>query len=168
LLFPSRCQRGSKDYMMIVQVGSVPRGRTSVQEDSTQRSMDRTCGEAPKLTNASRCLGSGANAETRLGRDCSIFGDSRRPRCEMRDGSAGPARRPPLCLNTLGIDRDRPQGGTTSMPWFSPADAVKALLYCREAFVDQWLELVVGEDVGPVLLNPLPNQLAYVERIDTR
>ena len=54
------------------------------------------------------------------------------------------------------------------MPWFSPADAVKSLLYCREAFVDQWLELVVGEDVGPVLLNPLPNQLAYVERIDTR
>jgi hypothetical protein len=36
------------------------------------------------------------------------------------------------------------------MPRFSPADAVKALLYCGEALVDQWLELVVGEDVGPI------------------
>jgi hypothetical protein len=32
------------------------------------------CGGMPKLTIASRCSGSGANTETRLGRDCSIFG----------------------------------------------------------------------------------------------
>ena len=33
------------------------------------------CGGTPKLTIASRCSGSGANTGTRLGRDCSIFGD---------------------------------------------------------------------------------------------
>jgi hypothetical protein len=33
------------------------------------------CGKMPRLTIASRCSGSGANTETRLGRDCSIFGD---------------------------------------------------------------------------------------------
>ena len=33
------------------------------------------CGGMPKLTIASRCSGSGANTETRPGRDCSIFGD---------------------------------------------------------------------------------------------
>jgi hypothetical protein len=33
------------------------------------------CGGVPKLTIASRCSGSGANTETRFGRDCSIFGD---------------------------------------------------------------------------------------------
>ena len=32
------------------------------------------CGGMPKLTIASRCSGSGANTETRLGRNCSIFG----------------------------------------------------------------------------------------------
>ena len=32
------------------------------------------CGGMPKLTIASRCSGSGANTETRPGRDCSIFG----------------------------------------------------------------------------------------------
>jgi hypothetical protein len=31
-------------------------------------------GAMPKLTIASRCSGSGANTDTRLGRDCSIFG----------------------------------------------------------------------------------------------
>ena len=54
------------------------------------------------------------------------------------------------------------------MPRLSPADAVKALLYCGEAFVDQWLELIVGEDVRPILLDPLTNQFAYIERIDAR
>ena len=44
----------------------------------------------------------------------------------------------------------RPQGWAfTSMARFSPADAVKTLPYCGEAFVDQRLKLVVGEDVGP-------------------
>jgi hypothetical protein len=33
------------------------------------------CGGMPKLTIASGCSGSGANTETRPGRDCSIFGD---------------------------------------------------------------------------------------------
>ena len=33
------------------------------------------CGGMPKLTIASRCSGSGANTETRLGRDWSTFGD---------------------------------------------------------------------------------------------
>ena len=33
------------------------------------------CGGPPKLIIASRCSGSGANTGTRLGRDCSIFGD---------------------------------------------------------------------------------------------
>jgi hypothetical protein len=47
------------------------------------------------------------------------------------------------------------------MPRISPADAVESLLYCGKAFVDQRLKLVVGEDVGPILLNTLPNQLAW-------
>jgi hypothetical protein len=42
---------------------------------------------------------------------------------------------PHLSPNTLDID-GFPITGTTSMPRFSPADAVKALLYCGEAFVD--------------------------------
>ena len=46
------------------------------------------------------------------------------------------------------------------MPRFAAADAVEALLDCGKAFVDQRLELIVSEDVGPVLLNPLPNQFA--------
>jgi len=43
------------------------------------------------------------------------------------------------------------------MPRFAAADAVEALLDCGKAFVDQRLELIVGEDVRPILLNPLPN-----------
>jgi hypothetical protein len=54
---------------------------------------------------------------------------------EMRDRSAGPARCPHLSPYTLDID-GFPVTGTTSMPRFSPADAVKALLYCGEASVD--------------------------------
>jgi hypothetical protein len=40
------------------------------------------------------------------------------------------------------------------MPRFATADAVEALLDCARAFVDQRLELIVSEDVGPILLNP--------------
>ena len=81
---------------------------------------------------------------------------SRSPRCEnarrKRGTGASPARLP----NALAIEGP-PQEWIPSMPRLSRADAVKALLYCGEAFVDQRLELVVGEDVGPILLNPLPN-----------
>jgi hypothetical protein len=37
------------------------------------------------------------------------------------------------------------------MPRFAAADAVEALLDCGKAFVDQRLELIVSEDVGPIL-----------------
>jgi len=78
---PLRCHRASylalpkpvstrPERLHDVQVGSAPRGRIIVEEDSTRRSMDRTCGETPKLTIASPFLGSGASTETRLGQDC--------------------------------------------------------------------------------------------------
>jgi hypothetical protein len=52
----------------------------------------------------------------------------------MRDRSARPARCP---TNTLEIDGVPTTGmGFTSMPRFSPPDAVEALLYCGEAFVN--------------------------------
>jgi hypothetical protein len=51
------------------------------------------------------------------------------------------------------------------MPRFAAADAVEALLYCGEAFVDQRLKLVVGEDVGPILLNPLPRPKDGSDRV---
>ena len=76
---------------------------------------------------------------------------------------------PALCPNTLEID-GLPTTGVdfTSMPRFSPTDPVKALLYCSEAFVDLWFELIIGEDVGPVLFDSFPNQFADIERIDAR
>ena len=48
----------------------------------------------------------------------------------------------------------------------TPTDAVEAGLDAGEAGVDRWLELVVGEDVGPVALDALAHQFADVERID--
>src|SRR5260221_559756 len=47
-----------------------------------------------------------------------------------------------------------------------PADAVEALLDCDEALLDERLELVVGEDVGPVVLDALAHQPAEVGGID--
>ena len=41
------------------------------------------------------------------------------------------------------------------MPRFSPTDAVEALFYRCEALVDERLELIVGEDIGPILLGGL-------------
>jgi hypothetical protein len=55
----------------------------------------------------------------------------------MRERSAGPARCPRLSPHILEIDRVRITGrGFSSMPRLPPADAIKALLYCGEAFVD--------------------------------
>src|ERR1700722_7800268 len=46
------------------------------------------------------------------------------------------------------------------------ADALEPGFDAGEASLDERLELGVGEDVGPVPLDPLAHQLADVERID--
>src|SRR5262245_28118616 len=53
------------------------------------------------------------------------------------------------------------------MPRLSSANPVEALLDGGEAVVDERLELGIGENVGPVVLDCLANQFADIERIDT-
>src|SRR6185312_12223095 len=48
----------------------------------------------------------------------------------------------------------------------SSADTLKTLLDGGEPAVDERLELGIGENIRPVVLNGLPNQFADVERID--
>jgi hypothetical protein len=62
---------------------------------------------------------------------------------------------PPFSPNALEMVGVPTTGmGLTSMPRFSSANPVKAMLYCGEALVNKWLELIIGEDVGPILLDP--------------
>src|SRR5882757_7102322 len=53
-----------------------------------------------------------------------------------------------------------------STPRDTSANLVEALLDCGKARFDERFELVVGEDVGPVVLDAFADQLADIERID--
>src|SRR5215218_11490209 len=54
----------------------------------------------------------------------------------------------------------------SSTPRRSSADTVKTLLDRSEPVVDGRFELGIGEDVGPVVFDGLPNQFADIEWID--
>src|SRR5687767_4789242 len=77
--------------------------------------------------------------------------------------------------STARTDRVLPQSGQRLRPWvtaasmlrLSSADAVEALLDGGEAIVDHRLELGVGENVRPVVLDAFTNQFADIEWIDT-
>src|SRR5260370_35713255 len=53
-----------------------------------------------------------------------------------------------------------------STPRDTSANLVEALLDCGKARFDERFELVVGEDVGPVVLDAFADQLPDIERID--
>src|SRR5436190_14649372 len=53
-----------------------------------------------------------------------------------------------------------------STPRLSSADMLKTLFDGGEPAVDERLELGIGENIRPVVLNGLPNQFADVEWID--
>ncbi len=52
------------------------------------------------------------------------------------------------------------------MPWFTSTNPVEALFDRGETAFDQRLELDVGENVGPVVLNAFADKHADIGRID--
>src|SRR5688572_4013650 len=57
-------------------------------------------------------------------------------------------------------------GALRSTPRGTSANKVEALLDCGKACFDERFEIIVGEDVGPVVLDALADQLADIKRID--
>jgi hypothetical protein len=57
-------------------------------------------------------------------------------------------------------------GGANLPPRIPVADPVEAALDFGKASLDYRLELAVGENVGPVVLDSFANELAHVERVN--
>src|SRR6185312_3851207 len=67
------------------------------------------------------------------------------------------------CTSLLGTPQD--EGGRLASR-LAVADAIEAGLDVGEAGVDERLELGVGEDVGPIVLDALTHEVADIERVD--